>query len=90
MTEILKRHPIHHLTKNGQRRKNRYNETLVKLLNRCRTYLQVITIADMTNLDGITTSSLYLQGQRDPNGNFRWNCPIQQKKHKNTGKHGRG
>ena len=71
MTEILKRHPVHHLTKNGQRKKIRYNETLVKLLNRCRTYLQVITIAHMTNLDGITISSLYLQEQRDPNRNSR-------------------
>lgn len=73
MTEILKLYPIYYTNKKRIWKKSKSNIELVQVLNYCRMYLHVITIADMTNIEGTKISHLYLKDLKDPNSNHQSN-----------------
>ena len=55
--------------------KKGYNKEKLIRLNKCRKYLQVITLADISNGDGDKISKKFLDGKRDTSrrSRFKWN-----------------
>ena len=60
-------------------KKSKPNTGLIQLLNRCRIYLQLITVSDMANIEGTEVSPHYFKGQRDPNRTIQLTWPSQNK-----------
>jgi len=54
--------------------KQGYDKNKLIRLNKCRTYLQVITLADISNGEGNKISKNFLDGKRDParRSKFKW------------------
>ena len=57
----------------------KFNPTQLETLNRCRLYLQVFTLSDVTSADGTTLIHPILQGEKltDRKSNLSW--PTQQR-----------
>ena len=56
---------------------NRKNITIIKQLNICIIFLKIITIADMTHIDGKTITKQAYKGQRDNTRTSVWTWPNQ-------------
>ena len=54
-----------------------FKKTELNKLNKCRIYLKVITVADITSGDGRTICGQSLNGIRDPHRPRRFKWPIQ-------------
>ena len=52
MQQFLNHYPITYINKNGKTKKSKSNIKLIQILNRCRIFLQVITLSDITDLSG--------------------------------------
>jgi hypothetical protein len=51
----------------------------MKDVNRCRIYLQVFNISDITDLSGKTIEDWAKRGKRQSNRTSKWNWPVQQR-----------
>jgi hypothetical protein len=51
----------------------------VKDVNRCRIYLQVFHVSDITDLAGNTIEEWAKRGKRQSNRTSKWNWPVQQR-----------
>ena len=58
--------------------KKGYDKQKLLRLNKCRIYLQVVTLADITNGDGSKISHNYLNGRKDPSrrSKFEWTKQV--------------
>lgn len=80
MKNLLITYPIYYTDKNGNPpHMSKQNKQLIKLLNRCRLYLQIITVSGMNNLQGQAVSINFLKGYRDLNQSSKWTCTQQQR-----------
>ena len=59
--------------------KRGYSIDEMRVLNRCRIYLQVFTVVDITGCEGTHISHTYLNGRRDPYRVSSYNWPNQSK-----------
>ena len=62
-----------------RQKKSKSNIKLIQILNRCRIFLQVITLSDITDLSGKKITKNYTIGKRDPNRSSKWTWPNQNK-----------
>ena len=53
-----------------------YNEKELTAINRCRMHLNVITVSDITDGDGLQISAEMYMGNRDPDRVSNWRWPV--------------
>jgi hypothetical protein len=54
-------------------------DSQVKDANRCKTYLQVFHVSDITDLSGNNIEEWAKRGKRQSNRTIKWNWPVQQR-----------